>query len=147
MMGKEHEMTRAAVEERIDASADTVWNLVQDFGGIMSWSNGAFHGLSVEGDGIGAIRTINVTSELQVQEQLKAHDDQGKQFTYAIIGDSPLPMRDYLATMKIVPIDDSSCTVDWSATFEPDVEAEKAIAIVEGIYNNGIAGIKKALSS
>jgi hypothetical protein len=141
-------MSKALVTDEIEASADTVWELVRDFGGIMKWSAGAVQAVSVEGEGIGAIRTLTVTGGVSLQEKLEARDEAQRSFSYSFAGKVLLPVDRYYATLTVVPIDEGRCRVEWGSTFEPNgATEEQAIAMLEGIYKNGIGGIKQALAS
>jgi len=139
-------MSKVRVEEELQASADTVWKLVSEFAGIQKWAGPMIQGIEVEGEGIGAVRKISLPGDVVFREELRAYDEGGRSQSYAIVGPSPIPVTDYLATLHIAEAGPNVCRVDWSSTFEPaDVEEAKAIAIVEGVYKGGIAGIKKAL--
>ena len=139
-------MASVKVTDRIDASADEVWALVRDFGGIQKYAAGV-ESCTVEGEGIGAVRTIGMPGGFSLQERLEAFDDPGRTLQYAIIGDTPLPFTDYLSTIRLSE-DGDGTAIEWSSTFEPTgVPAEQAGQIIEGIYTGGIAGLKSALGS
>jgi hypothetical protein len=139
-------MAEVLVTEELDIAAEKVWALVRDFGGIRKWVGDMVQGLELEGEGVGAIRTISLPGNAQLQEQLTAHDDEERSFSYAIIGKSPLPVDDYLATFKLVETGDNACRIEWSSTFEPKgVSDAQAKPMIEGIYTSGIAGLRKAL--
>lgn len=136
-------MASAKVSERVEASADAVWELLRDFGGVRRYSP-VIEECTVEGDGIGAVRTLTMPGGLSLQERLEAFDDAGRRLQYAIIA-GPLPFENYLATVEVRE-DGDACTIDWSSTLDAKgVTDEQAIGIVEGIYTGGIQGIKKAL--
>jgi carbon monoxide dehydrogenase subunit G len=137
-------MASVKVSERIEASADAVWDLVRDFGGIQRISK-EIQSCSVEGEGVGAVRTLSLGA-LSLQERLEAFDDARRRLQYAIVA-GPLPLSDYLATIQVHE-DGDACRVDWSSSFEPKgIPEAQAQAMVEGIYRSGIAGIKKALGA
>jgi hypothetical protein len=136
-------MGEIVVKEEVGASADAVWELVRDFGGVQGWSS-AIQSCEVEGEGIGAVRTLTMPGGLSLQERLEAFDDAGRRLQYAIIA-GPLPFENYLATIEVRE-DGDACTIDWSSTLDAKgVTDEQAVGIVEGIYTGGIQGIKKAL--
>jgi carbon monoxide dehydrogenase subunit G len=138
-------MASVKVTDRIEASADRVWELVRDFGGIQRWAAG-IESVSVSGEGVGAVRTITMGT-LSLQERLEALDDRSRTLSYSIVGDHPLPFGDYLATIRLAE-DGDGCQVDWSSTFTPRAGADaQAAGMVEGIYRGGIAGLKKALGA
>ncbi len=139
---------KVLVTEEVQASAADVWDLVRGFGDILKWSGGAIESVSVEGDGIGAVRTISIAGGAQLQEKLEAHDDAERMFSYSFVGKLLLPLDDYYATMSIIETGANQCRVEWGSTFTPNgVSEEQATGMVEGIYKNGIAGIKNALSA
>ena len=137
-------MGSVKVVENVSASADQVWGLFRDFGGITRFSQG-IESCTVEGEGVGAVRTIAMGA-LKLQERLEAFDDGGRTLSYAIIGDHPLPFDNYLSTIKVVAQGDA-CTVEWSSTYDPKGTEDQASGIIQGIYKGGIAGIKKALGA
>jgi hypothetical protein len=137
-------MGSVKVVETVNASADRVWELFRDFGGITRFSQG-IESCTVEGEGLGAVRTIAMGA-LKLQERLEAFDDGGRTLSYAIIGDHPLPFDNYLSTIKVVDQGDA-CTVEWSSTYDPKGTEDQASGIIQGIYKGGIAGIKKALGA
>jgi len=139
-------MSEVKVRETVAAPAAKVWEIVRDFGGVAQWGGPAIQSCSVEGEGVGAIRHIGLPGGLAIAERLEAFDDAARTLSYAILEKSPLPLRNYLATIRIEEAGPQACAVDWSSTFEPDGAAEEqAQAMVRGVYTGGIAGIRKAL--
>lgn len=138
-------MASVKVSDRIEASADRVWDLVRDFGGVQRFSP-TIESVSVQGEGIGAVRTLTLPGGLALQERLEALDDASRTLRYAIVGSHPLPFDEYLSTIRLSE-DGDACQIEWSSTFAPRGGAEaQAAGMVEGIYRGGIAGIKKALA-
>ena len=136
-------MVSVKVSERVDASADQVWDLFRDFGGIQRFTSG-FEKVEVSGSGIGAVRTITLPGGAALQERLEAFDDRGRKLQYAIVG-GPIPVANYLATIEVKD-EGKACRIDWSSHFEPKgISDEQARAMIEGVYKGGIAGVKKAL--
>jgi carbon monoxide dehydrogenase subunit G len=136
-------MVSVKVSERVEASADKVWELFRDFGGIQRFSSG-FEKVEVTGSGIGAVRTITLPGGAALQERLEAFDDRGRKLQYAIVG-GPIPVASYLATIEVKD-EGKACRLDWSSHFEPKgISDEQARNMIEGVYKSGIAGVKKAL--
>jgi hypothetical protein len=139
-------MASVKVTDRIGASADRVWDLVRDFGGIQRYASG-IESVSVQGEGVGAVRTLTMPGGVSLQERLEGLDDASRTLRYAIVGTHPLPFEGYLATVRLSE-DGDGCQIEWSSQFEPRAGAEgQAPGIVEGIYRAGIAGLKKALGT
>lgn len=136
-------MASVKVTERVPASAAKVWEIFRDFGGAKRITP-QIERCTLEGEGVGAVRTITMPGGIQIQERLEALDDAGRTLRYAIVS-GPAPFRDYLATVRVNE-DGDGCTIDWSSDFEPQgVSDEQARAIVEGIYRGGIAGLRDHL--
>jgi carbon monoxide dehydrogenase subunit G len=136
-------MVSVKVSETIGASAERVWELVRDFGGVERYAAG-IEKCTVEGQGIGAVRTLGLAGGLSLQERLEAFDDAGRRLSYAIVA-GPIPVTDYLATIEVRD-EGSSCRIDWSSTFEPKgISDDQARRMIEGVYKGGIVGIQRAL--
>ncbi len=139
-------MAEVLVTEDLPVPAMKVWELVRDFGGIRSWIGDMVQSIEMEGEGVGAIRTLSLIGNTKLYEQLTAHDEEERSFSYAIIRESPLPVADYLAKFKLVETGADSCRIEWSSTFEPvGISDADAKPMIEGIYTSGIAGLKATL--
>jgi len=139
-------MASVQVQDQVNASVDQVWQLVADFGGIGKWIDQSLvKSCEADGNNVGAMRTIVLTDGGIVKERLEALEPDARRFTYAIIGDSPIPVDNYSATVKLTAAGDGTL-IDWVSTFEPrGVSQAEAEEIVTGIYTGGIAGIRKAV--
>ncbi len=139
-------MSKVAVSDTVAAPAAKVWELVRDFGGVAKWGGPAIQDCTVEGEGIGAKRRISLPGGIAIVERLEAFDDAGRSLSYAIVEKSPIPVKDYLSTIRISEVGAQESRVDWESTFEPDgTSEEQAQGMVRGIYTGGIAGLRKAL--
>lgn len=137
-------MTSANVIETVGASADDVWRIISDFGGVEP--NEMIAGCAVEGEGVGAVRTIGLNGGGEIVERLESQDDGARVFSYAIINESPLPVKNYVSTVKVTDGDDGAATVDWSSTFEAAGAPEAAvIELIEGVYKRGIQRVRSKL--
>jgi len=130
-------VTSASVTETVAASAQDVWAILSDFGGIEP--NEMIASCTVEGEGVGALRTIGLNGGGEILERLESHDDGARVFSYAIVKECPLPVQNYLSTVKVSDSGAGACSVDWSSTFDA-VGAPEAdvIKLIEGVYKVGI---------
>jgi len=139
-------LTEVQVTEDLPLPAAKVWELVRDFDGAQKWLGGMVRKLEMEGRGVGAIRTITLPGDVLLHERLEAFDDDAMTFRYAIVRESPLPVRDYLATFKLTDLGGDRCRIEWGSTFDamglPD---EKAKPMIAGIYTSGIAQLRATL--
>lgn len=137
-------MTTVNIKEKVTASADDVWRVLSDFGGIEPTEMIA--GCTVEGDGVGAVRTITLKGGGEIVERLESLDDSARVFRYAIINECPLPVQNYSATVAIRDAGASAAEVDWTGNFEPSgAPEEQVVALVEGIYRAGIQRARNKL--
>jgi hypothetical protein len=140
-------MAQVQVSEDVPVAAAKIWDLVRDFGGAQKWLGPMVQKLELEGEGVGAIRTITLPGDTKLHEQLQALDDAEMSFRYAIVRESPLPTTDYVAKFKLVETGPDSCRIEWGSTFEPagGMSEDDVKPMVEGIYRSGIAGLRETL--
>ncbi len=135
-------MSTVEVIETVNSNAKSVWDILGDFGGIKV--GGPITAFSLEGEGVGAVRTITMGGA-DIVERLEEFDADAMALKYAILNeDSPLPVSGYSATIEVVSDGDNACTVKWIGNFEPKGAPEEvACTAVRGIYTGGIARARK----
>ena len=138
-------MAEVRVQEEIAASADAVWKVIGDFGSVPRWFPGATS-IQVEGQGVGAVRTIPMGTS-KIRERLEAFDAGARQLEYSII-DSPIPVKDYRATVRVESLGAQRCRVHWTTRFEPvGIKAEQLAPGLEGAYRTGLQTIAKLVGA
>jgi carbon monoxide dehydrogenase subunit G len=99
----------------IDLSADRVWEEMRHFDRVLKWIPGGEEStISVEGQGIGMVRDIQLATMGYVQHRLLDFDDEQRMFSYRLTGGKPLGMQDYAVVATVTPIDDDHCTIRWA---------------------------------
>ena len=136
------------LKTELAASPDDVWKIVGGFGGVggVDWLAAVLE-VSVEGEGVGAIRTFTIAGEEggAITERLDALDDEVRSLTYTIL-ESPLPIDNYTATMAVSVNDDGKTEFRWSSSFTAKgVSDDEAQIFVEHFYMGGFNDLKKAL--
>jgi hypothetical protein len=120
-------------------SADALWEKVGDFCGISKW-HPAVEKCELSKDG--KTRTLSLKGGGTIVEHLVKWDDRHHSYTYRIVK-SPLPVSNYLSTIKVVKEKDGSA-FEWSGRYRAkgasDAESKKTI---DGIYQAGAANITK----
>ncbi|MEM7259960.1 MAG: SRPBCC family protein, partial [Pseudomonadota bacterium] len=84
-----------------------------------------------------------------LREQLLGLSDFDKFYTYSIL-ESPMPLTDYVATLRLTPVTDGErCFIEWSADFlcAPDVEAELVSNIGANVFQGGFDALKRHFGS
>ena len=137
-------MISVSKKASINASADEVWNTISDFNGLPRFIP-LIVDSRVEGEGVGAVRTITLQDGQQGVETLEHLDDQTMTLRYSLKDDPARPFKGYVSTMKLVSLGDNLCELEWSSTFEAQGGAseEEAKALPSGLYEIGIAGLKR----
>jgi NADPH:quinone reductase-like Zn-dependent oxidoreductase len=102
----------------------------------------------LDGDVVGGVRRFSLTEGVELREQLLRHSDREHTYTYCIL-DSPLPLFDYLATVRLKPVTDGNQTFwDWRVQFRaPDHRAaELEYMISQQVCEAGFAGLRRFLA-
>jgi carbon monoxide dehydrogenase subunit G len=120
-------------EVGIARSADDVWKVAGDFGGLAGWMPG-IEKCTVDGD----IRTIEM-SGMEIGERLVRRDDAGRVLVYAIAS-GPAPVDHHEATITVTPAGSGS-HVTWAV----DVEPESMLGLFQSIYQQSLDALKAHL--
>jgi hypothetical protein len=143
-------MVKVYTSSVIDAPADRVWATVRDFNALPQW-HPAIRDSRIEGnhpsDKIGCIRNFNLRDGGNIRERLLALSDYDFTCTYAIL-ESPMGVKDYIATLKLSPITDGNRTfAEWTAEFDCAVEraSELAALVGQGVFQGGFDALKRSL--
>jgi NADPH:quinone reductase len=142
-------VTRSAV---IDAPIDEVWQVLRDFNSHTEW-HPVVGRSEIEGgessDRVGCVRAFTLRDGNRIREQLLALSDDEHVSTYCIL-DATLPMRRYVATVRLSPVTDGDRTFwHWQSTFEVPRGREREFAdlVGEGVYQAGFDGLRAYLSA
>jgi hypothetical protein len=141
-------MVKVYTSSVIDAAADRVWAAIRDFNGLPKW-HPAIRDSRIENgvpaDKVGCVRNFNLRDGGNIREQLLTLSDFDYSCTYSIL-ESPMGVRNYIATLKLTPITDGDRTfVEWTAEFDCDAERERALAdqIGNGVFQAGFDALKR----
>jgi NADPH:quinone reductase-like Zn-dependent oxidoreductase len=134
----------------VDAPIAAVWNVLRDFNGHGRWhpivAESAIEG-GRAADEIGCVRRFRLRQGGWLREQLLKLSDRDHSFTYCIL-EAPLPLYDYVATVRLKPITDGGGTLwEWASTFgtPPGEEAALAALVGEQVYEAGFDAVKAQL--
>lgn len=135
----------------IDAPIDRVWAVLRDFNSHDRWHPAVARSRmenDVAGDVVGGVRRFSLSDGSELREQLLSHSDREYTFTYCIL-DSPLPLFDYMASVRLKPVTDGNQTFwDWRAQFRtPDDRAAELKNLVgQKVYQAGFGGLRTFLA-
>lgn len=140
----------------IDASPDKVWGLVKDFGNWQKWHPAVESTkLDKRKNDSGeeeTTRLLNLKGGGTILENLKSIDEGSKQMKYGII-EGVLPVADYYSTISVKAVDGGKSEVKWMGRFyrvyklnppiPPGQDDKSALDAVNGVYDTGLANLKK----
>ncbi|MHB8669180.1 MAG: SRPBCC family protein [Acidimicrobiales bacterium] len=119
---------------RINRSADEVWKVVSDVGGIGSWFGG-IESCEVNGDR----RTIVLGGGITLEEEIVTNDDPLRRFQYRIVGGA-VPVQFHLGTIDVLE-DGQTARAIYSTEVQPDDLA----ALMGPAIESGLRGLKAHL--
>ena len=128
----------------IQAPAQRVWQSIRDFDGLPAFVS-LIAKSTTEGEGVGAVRTLIFQDGHEAVETLEHLDDEAMTLRYSLFDALERPFKSYVAAMALDAIDEDRCELTWSSRFEAQGGAteEEAKAGPEGLYDDGIAGLKR----
>jgi mxaD protein len=132
----------AAREATIDSPPATVWKLIGQYNALDVW-HPAVTGSTMTGDGMkeGTIRTLTLADGATITEPLVSYSGEKYSYSYAITK-SPLPIKNYVATISLSPAADGKTLMKWGAQFDAAGAADNdAIATMNGIYEAGLSKV------
>jgi hypothetical protein len=132
-------MAKSYYSTVLDRPADDVWAVIRPFDHY-GWA-GVESETIIEhdkaGDQVGAVRRVTYGGNV-IRQALLAHSDIDRSYTYEFCGAPPFPVRDYVATIRVVPVvADNRSFVEWWATF--DCAAEERDKWVKHFEQQGFA--------
>jgi hypothetical protein len=137
----------ASLSRNVDVNGTpaSVWQVIGPFCAIKDWHPAI--GTCTETSTNPPTRTL-VTKDGKATfvETQTARSDADHSYSYAIKS-SPLPLTNYVSTIKVTSKGNNMSTVTWSSTYTPEQGKEKeADAALSGIYESGLDAIKTKLA-
>jgi mxaD protein len=140
----------------VAAPVDKTWDTIKDFDSLNKWHPGFSADVLQKGDNnkVGAVRKLTVKDGPSFTEELLAFDEAKHTYKYRIV-ESPLPLRDYVSHITVTPGPNGGSHVTWVGTFKrkstsdtpPEAENdEAALKLINGVYDGGLANLKKTLA-
>ena len=99
-------------------------------------------------DKVGCIRDFHLQNGDRIREQLLGLSDYDMFCTYSIL-ESPMPLTDYIATLRLTPVTDGDrCFAEWSAEFECDeADAQNLVTTIgNDVFQAGFSALQRQLA-
>ena len=130
------------------------WAALKEYDGLHKWHPAFASDEITKGKNNvkGAVRVLTLKDGGKITEELLAYSPKDMSMTYQIT-DSPLPLTDYVATIKVAAGKNGGSVVTWSSTFKGKDAVPKEGAddaglkkMVSGLYVAGFDSLKAMLA-
>ena len=141
-------MARVYVSSVVPAPAAKVWDRVRDFNGLPKWHPRVRDSRiedALPSDKVGCVRNFNLQNGDNLRERLLGLSDYDMFCTYSIL-ESPMPLTDYVATLRLTPVTEGDRTfIEWSAEFscDPADEDDLVGGIGTNVFQGGFDALKR----
>ena len=159
MFAAAHGPTRQKVTETvsIQAAPDAVWAQVKDFAALQAWHPAVQSSPASNGNQVDSVRTLTLKGGGEVVEVLEAYSEAERRYSYRMKSPGPIPVTNYTSTLSVKAGDAAGLTlVEWRGAFyrgypnndpPPDKNDEAAVKAVTGVYQSGLANLKKLVEA
>ena len=136
-------MSKVSLSSQFPVTPDQLWETIGRFAGLHDW-HPAVEKTETEGEGVGSTRKLHLAGSGTIVEKLESRDDGERVYSYSII-DSPLPVSNYHSTLRVRDdVDGKGSRLEWSSEFQANGASETdAVKVIEGIYEAGLANLRK----
>ena len=141
-------MARVYVSSVIGAPASRVWDRVRDFNALPRW-HPRIRDSRIEdalpSDKVGCVRNFHLQNGDLIREKLLGLSDYDMFCTYEIL-ESPMPLSDYVATLRLTPVTEGDRTfIEWTAEFScrPEDEDGLVSGIGGDVFQAGFSALKR----
>lgn len=133
----------------LDVSLERSWAEVREFNGLPRWHPVVSESVIERDDPpdrVGCVRKYQRRDGLVLRERLIALDDLAHQVTYSLL-DPPFAVRNYLASMRLVPLgQDERSVVEWLAWFDCAPADERTLRhAIREIFSSGLSSLNRVL--
>lgn len=149
-----HGPTRQKVTEQvtIDAPATTVWARIRNFDALKDWHPAVAESPADKGNAEGSVRQLKLKGGGALTETLESWDEAKMRYSYRAKDGGALPVTNYSSTITVKAEGDTKTVVEWRGAFyrgfpnndpPPDQNDEAAVKAITGVYQSGLANLKK----
>ena len=129
----------AKVAKDTAASPEAAWAAIGDFSAIGTW-HPVVEKCEISAKDGTTFRTLSLKGGGTILEKQLAFDKAKMTYSYSIEA-SPLPVKNYKSTIRVLPKDKGS-TIEWSGTFDAkDASDADAVKTMTGVYEAGVAAL------
>lgn len=142
-------MPQVYVSGVVGAPAERVWAVIAPFDGLAAWHPAFKSSVITNGvpaNLVGAERLLTLQDGGEIREQLLGLSAFKRTCVYTILS-SPLPITDYVATLRVTPVTmGDRAFVEWWSRFETaPTDREAMVGLIRGVYEAGIEAVAAKL--
>lgn len=125
----------------IHAPVDTIWQVIHDFGAGSRYL-AMVTDCTVQGQGVGALRTLTYIDGSVIVELLEMVDEVAHSLGYIILSDTPFGSCQTTMTLRALGPNQTELT--WAADFQSSTLPEnEAVSLMEGMLADNCQVLKK----
>ena len=130
----------------IDAPSDKVWAAIRGIDGLDRWFP-VIATCRVEGEGVGAIRFLELGDGGEIRDRVEEIDDQARRFRY-LRTHHPFPVSTYKGTVLVRDAGDGKSEVTWGVELDAAAQGrDELVAFISTALSDGISGLGQDLQS
>ena len=152
-----HGPTRQKVVESVTIAAPpaAVWAKIKNFDALKDWHPAVATSPADQGNNVGSVRQVGLKGGGALTETLERYDDAQMRYAYRAKDGGALPVTNYTSTISVTAQGDASL-VEWRGAFyraypnndpPPDQNDEAAVKAITGVYQSGLANLKKLVEA
>lgn len=139
----------------LNISASETWELIKDYNGMTKWHPSIAKSEIIDNveNAIGCVRKITFLNDLILYEKLLEYNPSKMILSYDIfkIENGKFPVSSYKATLQVEPVENNKSILIWKSRFkrydisdhpDPDENDEKAVQVIEDVYDKAFINIK-----
>jgi hypothetical protein len=127
----------------ICASVDAIWKVISDFGAGSTYLAMVTH-CTVQGNGVGALRTLTYLDSSVIVERLEMLDEVSHCLSYTLLTETLF--GGCLTTMLLHALSTEQAELTWSVNFQRvDLPEDEAVSLLEGMLAANCQTVKRLL--
>lgn len=127
--------------------AARIWPLLADFNGLPKLLPEFIASGSVEGEGVGMVRTLKLTDGKVLSETLIGSHPEVFRLSYAMRDPAPFPWKHYFATVQLQPLGAGETHFSYTGFYHLEGETNAGIqAILRGVYHGVFGALARTLN-
>jgi Polyketide cyclase / dehydrase and lipid transport len=139
-------LSKQPITRKLHVPVEMAWAAIRRIGRLDVWFP-IIATCKVEGDGVGAVRSMTIEGGGEIEDTIVEIDDHARRLVY-LRPVSPFPVTSYRGTVEVFRSYDGLAVVAWTIDFESGpADAAGVAELVRGAIGDGLDGMEKDLRS